>query len=460
LPIDSSTAPGWTLDSLLTALGDRQGRYNRLNRYYRGDCDLPESARQHRQAYQQFQKKARTNFPSLIVEAVRERMQPVGFRTGGTGTDELDAEAWRIWQANSLDADSAQVHRNMLAMSDAYVIVGGTDPELEAPVITPEDPRQVITAHDPIQPRKVTAALKVFTDRNLGIDRAFLYLPGVVMQAVRESSQWTWDASGWEWFGDPQRLPLPVVPVVRFPNRPNWQTGETLGEFEDVLDVLDRINDVVLQRLIIIRAQAFRQRAILGEMPETDSQGNAIDYKEIFRNDPGALWTVPSDVTMWESGQADLTPVLTAARHDIQDVAAITRTPLFYLTPDAANGSAEGASLMREGLVFKTNDRNTEAGEAWERVVWLALKFAGQAPGRDLEVKWANPERFSLAERYDAAVKAQAAEVPWRTRMTEILQFSPQDTDRMEAERATDVLLSPAPAVAPPAITTEVQPVP
>ena len=47
-----------------------------------------------------------------------------------------------------------------------------------------------------------------------------------------------------------------------------------------------------------------------------------------------------------------------------------------------------------------------------------------------------------VAERYDAASKAEAAGVPWRTRMLDILQFSPQQVDRMDAERATDALLN------------------
>lgn len=60
-----------------------------------------------------------------------------------------------------------------------------------------------------------------------------------------------------------------------------------------------------------------------------------------------------------------------------------------------------------------------------------------------MEVLWAPPERFSLAERFDAASKAQAAGVPWRAVMTEVLQFSPQQVDRMDAERVTDSLLNP-----------------
>jgi hypothetical protein len=59
-----------------------------------------------------------------------------------------------------------------------------------------------------------------------------------------------------------------------------------------------------------------------------------------------------------------------------------------------------------------------------------------------MEVLWAPPERFSLAERYDAASKAQAAGVPWHTVMTDILQFSPQQVERMAGERSADALIN------------------
>jgi hypothetical protein len=67
-----------------------------------------------------------------------------------------------------------------------------------------------------------------------------------------------------------------------------------------------------------------------------------------------------------------------------------------------------------------------------------------------MECLWAPPERFSLAERADAASKAIAGGVPWRTVMTDIWQFSPQAVDRMEAERVTDSFLAPAPQVEQP----------
>lgn len=455
MPIETQTpgSEGWWLNRLITRLGDRLDYYTLFDRYYRGDCDLPEGAEGCRHAYRMLQRKARLNFGELIVEAPRERMMVVGFRTGSGDQRETDDTAWRYWQANSLDADQALIDRPALSMGDAYAIVGPVNPDIGAPLITPEDPRQVITEHDPIRRRKVTAALKVFVDDVAGLDRAYLYLPGRVLTAARPASSsgsLSYTSERWEWTSaraitDINGRLINDVPVVRFANRSDGDLSQPgRSELDGSIDTLDRINHMVLQRVVIATMQAFRQRAIKG-VPIVDEAGRDIDYSGIFSPDPGALWLLPETAEMWESQQVDLSPVLSSVRHDIQDLAASTRTPLFYLTPDAANGSAEGASLAREGLIHKVLDRIAQAGESWERAMSLAFAFAGdleRASQVDTEVLWQPPERFSLAEKYDAAAKAQAAGVPWRSVMSDVLQFSPQQVARMETERAAEAFLT------------------
>jgi len=454
-------SPGWWLARLAKRLVDRQDHYNALEDYYDGTAAIPVPATKAvRQSYQRLMAMAGTNYAELVVEAVRERMQPLAFRTGADSDEGGDAEAWRIWQANQLDADSALVHRACLSMGASFVIVGGVDPEIEAPLITVEDPREVVVECDPARRRKVLAGLKLFHDDLLGVHRAYLYLPGVVYQAVeggRSGGDFFGDVGSWDWIGDPQPLLAPVVPVVPFFNQADLY-GRPHGEFEPHTAILDRINYTILNRLEIATLQAFKQRAVIG-VPNEDEDGNPVDYDDIFASGPDALWVMPAGASLWESGAVDLGPIRQAIRDDVMDLAATTRTPLYYLTPDAANGSAEGASLAREGLVFKVADRIVQAGESWEQVMSLAFTFAGdaqRASRRDMEVVWASPERFSLAEKFDAASKAQAAGVPWRQTMSEVLQFSPQVIDRMAAERASDIFsaLAAAPAAPPQPTTT------
>lgn len=447
MPIDATQAgsPGWWLARLMGKLGEVRDGFDELDSYYQGTAGVPVLATKAvREAYRRLMSMARTNFAELVVEAVRERMIPTGFRTGAAGDELGDREAWRIYNANDLGSDSALVHRAKLSMGMAYVIVGGVDADIGAPLITAEDPREVYVETDPRRRRKALAGVKVFRDDVYRADRAFLYLPGRVLKAARNQTQGdvALDIAGWEWDGD-DKLPAPVVPVVPFPNQANM-AGVGTGEFQRHLAILNRINYSILSRLEIATLQAFRQRAVKGDLPTHDADGNEIDYDNIFANDPGALWLLPATAQMWESGQVDLGPLLQGVRHDVQDLAAVTRTPLFYLTPEAANGSAEGASLAREGLVFKAGDRIAESTAPWARVMQLSFLFAGdtvRASSPDLEVLWAPPERFSLSERADAAAKALTGGVPWRTVMTDIWQFDPTQVDRMEGERAADAFL-------------------
>jgi hypothetical protein len=194
--------------------------------------------------------------------------------------------------------------------------------------------------------------------------------------------------------------------------------------------------------------QAYRQRAVKGDLPETDEAGEPIDYGAIFRPGPGSLWMVPEGVELWESQATDINPLLTAVKDDIRDLAAVTRTPMSMLLPDGQNQSAEGASFAREGLVFKAKDRIQRATYGWNTVMSIKLAFEGQGPV-NVETEWLDPERRSLAERADAASKG--TDLPWRTKMTDIWQFPPDKVDRMEQERMDDTMqdLLAAPVTGP-----------
>lgn len=448
--IDTQTpnSPGWWFERLFKRLIERQGHFDRLDSYYRGTNPIPVHAnRQVSDSYQRLMSVSGANFARLIVEATRERMTPLGFRTGAVADELGDEVAWRIWQANSLDADHMLIDRATLAMGAAYAIVGGVDEEIGAPLITPEDPREVICEVDPARRRKVRAALKVFTDDVFGLERAYVYLPGFVIRASRRSTNavgQSQNMDGWEWDGDPDPLPAPVVPVVPFFNLVGIN-GEPEGEFEGHLPTLDRINYTILSRVEAMTMQAYRQRGIKG-LPLHDADGEEIDYEGDFLAGPGELWQLPETAEIWESGLIDLNPILQSEKQDIVTLAGATSTPMSYLFPDDAGGSAEGAQLKRESVTFKARDRMRQQGESYEQLMSLALLFAGEterAARGDMEIIWESPERYTLAERADAAAKLNDI-VPVTTIARDVLQYSPQEISRMNAERLAQALTDTA----------------
>jgi hypothetical protein len=67
----------------------------------------------------------------------------------------------------------------------------------------------------------------------------------------------------------------------------------------------------------------------------------------------------------------------------------------------------------------------------------LAFEFAGDAQRAqrfDMETIWAPVERFTIAERYDAASKASPIGIPMETILLDILGFSPQEAERTMAQ--------------------------
>lgn len=420
---------------LLHKLRNNNMHFNLLERYYDGDAPLPESADGQSRAYRRFQRKSRLNLAQLSVAAVRERMVIGGFRTGAEDDENGDRVARRLWKYNNCDALSADLHSLFLRFGVAYAMVGFPD-ESELPVLTVEDPRQMCAYTDPAQPNRVTEAVKVFTE--YGVHYLYSYGPDEVQVYVKDSDDNIFDAEGWE-LSMTMANPIGEVPVVKFTN------SDERGEYEPYLDIIDRVNHMILQRLVIATTQAFRQRVLKGDFPTHDADGNEIDYNGIFESSAGSLWMIPEGADVQELAQAEIQGILSAVRADIQDFAAVTRTPMHYFIPEGVNGSAEGAQLAREGLVFKAEDRIARATPGWSKVMSLMFQWLGddvRAALLDLEPLWKPAERYSLAERADANTKFQ--DMPFRSRMSLIAQFSPSEIEEMETQRAGEQILSAA----------------
>lgn len=449
MTIDPSTpgTPDWWLLRLGKRLDTKAKHYQLLERYYTGDHPLPEGDRRARELFRKLQHKARTNYCQLIVDAPRERLKVVGFRTGGSGSDDTDRDAWAVWQANKLDANSGLVHTAALKFGVAYVIVGPNKNDPKTPIITVEDPCEVIHDSDPVNWRKTRAAIKTWFDDVEQAVFAVVYLPDSIhyYRSARKVTEPTrigqekWSA-GW-WVRDPKNPepvpnPLGEVPVVPFVNRPDLK-GNGQGEFEGVLDVQDRINNAVLDRLVISKMQAYRQRWAKG-VSLTDEDGNPT---QPFVPGADLLWAVEDDKAEFgDFAAADINPLLAAVRDDVQDMASISKTPPHYLLTGIVNASGQALDAAETGLVSKVLDDQVEYGESWEEVNRLAGKYAGRVVPMDAEVIWKDPQYRTLAELASASVQEQAAGVPWRTRMRR-LGYSPVEIDRMESERVSDALL-------------------
>lgn len=409
--------------------------------------------------FERMRRQARGAWARLVIDAIAERLVVQGVQT--TAGEDADTRAWKLLQDNRIDSDQRDVHTEALIVGVSYVSVGaGAD---GSATITPETALEVTHLAVPGDRRLVDAALKVMPQGG-GRWLAELYRPEFTA---------SWTAS----YRDGRRSPLVdgaragwddlvVVPndlgdvaVVPFENRPTVATPG-LSELDELIPIMERIQELELAKLIGVYTVTFPQKWATGLRVERGEDGRP---KNPFVSGPQRLWVADgpnsADAKFGAFPQGDIGQYLRAIDDEVAELAAISRVPSYYLVQsDLANPpSSESLITSETGLLTKCLDRQRSYGEAWEQVVRLAARAAGDATvaaDRELEVLWHTPERRNPAVIADAATKLQAVGVPTEA-VWSFLGYSPQAVARMrveaEAEAIRQAALAPPPAAPPPA---------
>lgn len=446
------TAFEW-LARLGQKLDARRARIEYWRRYYEGDQDLPAGPSQHQDAYRRFQRLARTNLCRLAVDSMVPRLQITGFRDGSK-SPEQDNPVWALWQAAKMDARQFSIWRKALSRSTAYVIVGVDPKDSSKPRVTIEGPENVIVERDPADPTMRLAALRLWHDSITNRWMATLYLPGVRFHWRTKKSQQSnlvidetatglsWRPEAWELRTEPGRS-LPDVPVVEFMNGDPDEEPE--AEFAVGIDVQNRLNLTLLNRLTAERYGAFRQSYLTNYETVIDE----VTGLAIPPYNPGAdqIITIPPPepgqppTELHQLQQTDTTGILRSVEADMRAFAAVTTTPVYYLPGDLINIGADSIMALDAGHVAKIRQLNGYWGEDMEEVLALMANVAGIE--RDLassEVVWARPENFNPAAVADYMSKLVAAKVPL-TMVAEEVGWTPQRVAQLRSEMASATFL-------------------
>jgi hypothetical protein len=475
VPLNERTPEMWR-QALLWELQYRQMPLRLHFAYYSGDHSLPRAPQAARDAYKRLLRQSRTNWIQLIVDSVAERLEVVGFRFGDQQGDD---DAWMIWQANEMDADSELAQTDALIAGVNYVSVWPDDTSPVGVTIMSEHPTQTIVAYDPDNRRQRIAALKTWRDP--GYIRAWLattsevvewVAPSVGMPPIGSTTQMMWSGAEWQIVSE-YANPLGEVPIVELRPRPVTQpliVGQIPGrsEMDGVLDIQDRINTTILNRMIATEYAAFRQKWATGMTlpvardPVTgeellDTSGSPMHQSPFEIAVDRLLVAEDAGVKFGEFSESDLAGYISSVAADVTHMAAITRTPPHYLLGQIVNASGDALKAAEAGLVAKVRTRARHFGEAWEEVMRLAFAAIGDGRAVDFQCEtiWADFETRSEAQLVDALVKMSTIGVPLEV-LWQRWGASPQEIERwkqMSAEQAArQALAAPIPVPVPGAV--------
>lgn len=425
----SPGSPRWYLTRLTQKLLGRHADFDKLERYALGHHDYPNGDKRYVAALRDLQKKARTNYIELVIKAVIERMRVKEFRLGTE--EEPDEDSRKIWKYNDMDYQAPMMFMSGATFGECYVLVSPPDEEDGEPVITVEDPKMCIIEQDPTNRTRTLAGLKMWQDDVLGVIVAVLYLPdatyvyhghavvdnmGTDAKALLTRLTTVPDAGGFELVSIEDN-PYGKVPLIRGPWQPAF-APRSRGEAENVMDIQDRINHTILDRLVIAKSQAYNQRWATGlHKPK----GKRDSEKPPFNPGADMVWaTYEPDAKFGQFDAADIKQILEAIRDDVGDLAATSQTPATYLMNRMVNVSGDTLTQDQSALVSKIKLRQDAMAWMLEQILKMCFLIKGEedkAQEPEWQVIWFDPEIRTLAEQADALNKLVSAGVPLQIAM-------------------------------------------
>lgn len=440
---------------LLARLGQRldaaRPTLDRLDAYYAGTQPLAFLAPEVRAAVGDRLRPLVVNWPRVVVGALEERLEVVGFRLGTAGAAE--DELWSLWQQSDLDEVAQQGHEAALVHGRAYLMVWAAPDG--SPRITVESARQVYVEHAAGSRQRVAAVKRWHED---GRGHAVVFTPGEVTRLrtttalpvdafgpayPQVSTTLDLPASGWA-VVDVLPNPLGVVPVVPLVNAAGLMQPDGRSELADVLPLADAINKLATDLMVSAEHYASPRRWATGVELPTDEHGEVVEDE--------ALSAVAGRVWMFEDaaakvGQfpvADLSAFTAAVGMFTRQLAALASLPPHYTDAGGTANptSADAIRSAEASLVQKARRRQRAYGGAWEEALRLAVLVRDGRPDprlARLETVWRNPETPTVAAAADAAAKLHGIGVPLGA-LLDGLGFTPEQQAQVRTLRRQDAL--------------------
>lgn len=414
---------------------DNQTEVATIDSWYRGKNETPWMPRHFTEEYQDLQARSVTPWLQLVVTSVAQALYVEGYRRA----DSDNAAAWRIWQANGLDARQISVHRASLGYGISYVTV--------LPGEVNGGPMPVIRGRSPL-------SMEAWYDDPAGDEWPVYAIRGELLsETPRVTRLWLYDAEAvytFEVKGERQAQAVEFVtvdehgagvcPVIRFCQNLDLD-GRSFGEVEPFIPLAARIDQDTFDRLVVQRFGAWIVRTISGMDLDTDDP-TLTEAENLAAAEAAAKKLRVSDFLVSNDpetkfGSLPASPLdgyIKSRDADIRDLAAVSQTPPHHLLGVVANLSAEALAAAESSLSRKVEERKHAFGESWEQVLRLAAFISGDSEGAkdfEAEVRWRDMESRSLAQTADALGKlATMLGVPVEMLWEKVPGWTQQDVTR------------------------------
>jgi len=407
----------------LKILARDHDRLDRIDRYFKGQHDIPYMPDSAEVEYYLLAGKCVTNWCPNLVGVPGQALYVDNFRrsdvAASAGSQSLEMAHW---QASRMDARQAPIYRAALEYGHSFTVTE----KVKGKVITRGlATRRTVALYEDAAADLIPIAALYRVSRPNGDDK-----PG---KLIYWDDKFRYDLT----YKDPEHITQvgkPVrhgaleCPVTRFAAYVDDE-GDTWGVIEPMIPVQDRINQTVFDLLVAQTYTAFIVRTATGLAPPLKMQLNADGIMEPVLDTDGnpvpdrqflnaSRWMYASDSAskFGTLPAGDLIGFISALDTALKHWVGLSQTPPHFLLGQIANVSAEALQAAEAALGRKVEEFKHSFGESWERVFRIAAAMAGDLVAADDdfgEVVWRDMGVSSLAQSGDALGKfADSLDIP------------------------------------------------
>lgn len=380
--------------------------------------------------------KAPSNYLPLLVEVFRQAL-----RVDGYLTQFPEQTPWTSWQRNRMDARQGAIHDSALKYGAAYVRVmpGMTERGENFPTVKSFTPRYCTAIYrDPEGDEWPEAAVYVDGRHLVLVDDEAEYIfgweelghPRWFDRRMSDALTDNWSPElaypGTLTFIERREHGIGICPIVRYRDRIYLNGEEQYGIVEPLLQIQERIDETNFGMLVAQYFSAFRQRYVLGWVPENEAEEIKAGAARI-----SYLNVDPEDVSLGEWSETDLTRYIASGDAARRDLSALGQVPPQVMgVGEISNISDATLAGLEIAKNRKCSEIATSFGESHEQTLRLMAHLRGHmdaATEYEGETRWAEREARSWAGTIDGLSKlVQSQIIDEETAVEKIPNFTEQ----------------------------------
>jgi len=432
----------------LAALDDALPDYEEAERYYEGHVAEVFSSARIRRAIARTGQRYRFRLAKTPVRVLADRVKVAGVTVAGDqATTGLLAE---IREANGMDVVEPETLLRCFEYGDAYAIVWpyddepGSDDDPLAGVgveISYNSPKCVRVVYDERNPRRKAFAVKRWPERDpLGrlVWRVDVFFRDRVERWVSEdhqpeatTGQGVWLPYDWDGQDPVLDNPYGQIPVFHFRTAMPYGTPA----HADAYGPQDAINKLLITQLTTTDGHGWPQRYRLTDKgAELDNAGDDPDWDDdddgpgvstlggvssSLRSGPGTVQDFTGTRAVGQFDAADPKVFLDPTDLYVRLMAQVTGTPFHYFDPTGDQPSGESLKTANAPLDASADRMQTILAHEFAAMYRFALRVAGAAVDKPVEIAWAPPDVVTDKDWWETAQLKKSMGVPPRQILAE-----------------------------------------